>query len=213
MHNSRYTIPFLDCLFVLLLGTISLLFIALLHINPPTKENDIPTRAELIITMEWDDESNDDVDIWIQNLSTKNGGFPVFFSRASDGIMHLDRDDLGTANDTVLMPDGSRRVIRVNREIVTFRGTEMDARYALNVHMYARRSWNIPAEVRVTIAVLNPSYEIKLEKKVTLERTGDETTICIFEILNGEIVEIDEVTQMAIAGPILRNVNSIQRQQ
>jgi hypothetical protein len=63
--SNRYgsNLSFNDVLFNALLGFVVLFVLALLLINPITKKSDIPAKAEILITLEWEDESADDIDI------------------------------------------------------------------------------------------------------------------------------------------------------
>ena len=111
MSVNRYgsNLSFNDVLFNALLGFVVLFVLALLLINPITKQGDIPTKAELMITLEWDEESRDDIDIWILGPLM---GAPISFQNKHSGFMHLDRDDLGRSND-VMMVDGKKIVIKI----------------------------------------------------------------------------------------------------
>ena len=68
-YRSRTYLSFIDFLFILLLAFISMFILALLLINPITKKSEIERKAEYIITLEWEDKSHDDIDIWIEDLS------------------------------------------------------------------------------------------------------------------------------------------------
>ena len=99
--SNRYgsNLSFNDVLFNALLGFVVLFVLALLLINPITKKSDIPAKAEILITLEWDDMASDDIDIWVQGPT----GVPISFQNKTNGVMHLDRDDLGTTNDRIVV--------------------------------------------------------------------------------------------------------------
>ena len=59
---------------------------------------------------------DDDVDTYVEDPS----GNLVAFMRREEGLMHLDRDDLGKRNDSVL-PDYGVVEYTENRELVTLR--------------------------------------------------------------------------------------------
>ena len=67
----------------------------LLTKNPKKKET-IKPKAEYFIILEWDGEKPYDLDIWVKD----NLGHVVSFRRPDDALIHLERDDLGTINDT-----------------------------------------------------------------------------------------------------------------
>jgi len=166
-HNN---LAFVDFLFILLLAFISMLILALLLINPVTKKSEVERKAEYIIVLEWDNDSQDDVDLWVRNPLKKH----VSFKNKVEGLMHLDKDDLGTINDTLVLPDGTRQVILLNREVVSLRGWH-EGEYVINVHMFNKRT-TIPTNITVQMIKINP-YKILFEEKVVMLKRGEEMTI------------------------------------
>lgn len=144
----------------------ALFIIAFLSMSVEKKKKNIDSNAEFLITVSWDKNSNDDVDTWIEDPE----GHFVWFQRREDGLMFLDRDDTGHANDTIDTKFGPV-TIKDNREIVTLRGT-VPGEYVLNLHMYRKDSLG-PVDVNVQIDKINPfeiilvkiSHSIKQEKK------------------------------------------------
>ena len=106
-------VSFLDLLFNMVVGFVMLFIIAFLLISPITKDKQIEQKAEYIITVTWPLEHWDDVDTWLQDPNGKI----LSFRNKEIGLMHLDRDDLGSRNDKITMPDGTIKYIRENREI------------------------------------------------------------------------------------------------
>ena len=166
-HNN---LAFVDFLFILLLAFISMLILALLLINPVTKKSEVERKAEYIIVLEWDNDSQDDVDLWVRNPLKKH----VSFKNKVEGLMHLDKDDLGLINDTLVLPDGTRQVILLNREVVSLRGWH-EGEYVINVHMFNKRT-TIPTNITVQMIKINP-YKILFEEKVVMLKRGEEMTI------------------------------------
>ena len=166
-HNN---LAFVDFLFILLLAFISMLILALLLINPVTKKSEVERKAEYIIVLEWDNDSQDDVDLWVRNPLKKH----VSFKNKVEGLMHLDKDDLGRINDTLVLPDGTRQVILLNREVVSLRGWH-EGEYVINVHMFNKRT-TIPTNITVQMIKINP-YKILFEEKVVMLKRGEEMTI------------------------------------
>ena len=166
-HNN---LAFVDFLFILLLAFISMLILALLLINPVTKKSEVERKAEYIIVLEWDNDSQDDVDLWVRNPLKKH----VSFKNKVEGLMHLDKDDLGTVNDTLVLPDGTRQVILLNREVVTLRGWH-EGEYVINVHMFNKKT-TVPTNVTVQMIKINP-YKILFEENIVLLKRGEEFTI------------------------------------
>ena len=154
--SNRYgsNLSFNDVLFNALLGFVVLFVLALLLINPITKKSDIPAKAEILITLEWDDMASDDIDIWVQGPT----GVPISFQNKTNGVMHLDRDDLGKSSDYMWI-DGERIVIRLNREVVSMRGIA-PGDYYINLHVYSKNSQSNPTKYTLTLLDVNPYREV-----------------------------------------------------
>lgn len=181
MSNKRGSnnLAFNDLLFNVLIGFVLLFVIAFLLINPITKKSDIPTKAEFIIVLEWDDERYDDVDIWVQRDNT----IPVGFSQKDNSPLHLDRDDLGNINDRYTI-DGQEKIIKLNREVVTIRGL-VPGDYFLAVHLYSKRgNLDGPVKYKVTVIKVNPFAEV-LQAKGELNKIREIHRLPAFTV-NGE---------------------------
>ena len=155
--SSRYdsNLSFNDVLFNALLGFVVLFVLALLLINPITKKSDIPAKAEILIIVEWDNESPDDIDTWVQGPMM---GAPISFQNKHSGSMHLDRDDLGRTSD-IMMIDGEKIVIKINREVVTMRGIAKGD-YYINIHVYNKPGNSEPTKYTITLLDVNPYREV-----------------------------------------------------
>ena len=166
--SNRYgsNLSFNDVLFNALLGFVVLFVLALLLINPITKKADIPSKAEFMITLEWDDEVADDIDIWVLGPS----GMPISFQNKHGGWMHLDRDDLGRSTD-IMMIDGEKVIIKMNREVVTMRGIN-PGKYYINVHVYNKNRITAPTKYTISVIDINPYREIYVMQG-QLENRGD----------------------------------------
>ena len=155
--SSRYdsNLSFNDVLLNALLGFVVLFVLALLLINPITKKSDIPAKAEILIIVEWDNESPDDIDTWVQGPLM---GAPISFQNKHSGSMHLDRDDLGRTSD-IMMIDGEKIVIKINREVVTMRGIAKGD-YYINIHVYNKPGNSEPTKYTITLLDVNPYREV-----------------------------------------------------
>ena len=176
MRKYTSNLAFVDFLFILLLAFISMFILALILINPITKKSEVERKAEYLITLEWDDKSRDDVDLWLEDPM----GRRVSFKNKTVDVMHLDKDDLGQVNDTIRFPDGTSQVIFLNREVITLRGW-MPGEYIINVHMYAKRDIHEDytgrtTKIKVEMLKINP-YKILFEEKLTLSKEGEEVTV------------------------------------
>ncbi|MDA9992106.1 hypothetical protein N9E03_00320 [bacterium] len=154
MSNRRQgsNLAFNDLLFNVLIGFVMLFVIAFLLINPIAKKADIPVKAEFIVVLEWDEDASDDLDLWMQLDKNK----PVGFTNREDTPLHLDRDDLGTTNDRIVV-DGKVIFIKTNRETITIRGI-IPGDYFVTVHAYSKKAVNVP--YTVTVMKVNPFRQI-----------------------------------------------------
>lgn len=191
MKRSNYStnLSMLDLLFLTCAGFASLFVLSYIQIkekNTVSKHN-VEIKAEFIITVTWPSEQDCDVDTYVQDSNNSL----VFFKAREDGLMHLDRDDLGHTND--LNSDGSVGFLE-NREVVTIRGI-VAGEYTVNVHMFAKRKIEGPTPVVVRLEKINP-YKGIINKIVNLENTGDEKTAFRFTLdKNGNILELNDASK------------------
>ena len=169
-YRSRPYLPFVDFLFILLLAFISMFILALLLINPITKTTEVERKAEYLVVLEWDKESGDDVDLWIEDPV----GNILSFRNKTAGLVHLDKDDLGKINDMIYLADGTIQEVELNREVATFRGW-IKGEYIINVHMYTKRGTE-PTNALITMIRVNPYKEL-FEERVALTFRGEEVTV------------------------------------
>jgi hypothetical protein len=169
--------PFYDMLFNMLIAFVFCFIIALLAMNPKAlKAGDIPAKAEYIVTVSWPDMNPNDIDTWVQDP----GGNLVWFRAREAGLMHLDRDDRGLANDSIVV-NGRQIVNPLNQEVVTLRGIAM-GEYTVNAHYYESKDGR-PVEVTVTVVKVNPRAEVVYYGTAKLARKGDEATAVRFTVL------------------------------
>ena len=177
--ESRYksTLAFTDLLFNVLIGFAFLFIIAFILINPITEEANIKSKAEFMVIMEWNDRSHYDVDLWMQDPSKTIVGFP----NRDAGWLHLDRDDLGSSNDTIMLANGEKKTIWLNREIMTVRGMT-PGEYIVNVHLYSTKGRSDgPVDVNVQVLKINPYGEVHNDV-VTLKYNRQEETVIRFKV-------------------------------
>jgi len=184
MSNEKYksTIGFTDLLFNILVGFAFLFIIAFLLIKPEAKKEDFERRAEFVVVMEWDNDASGDIDLYVEDPTNKQ----VSFRYHNHNFMHLDKDDLGAMNDTVINADGSTTTIAINREVVTIRGI-IKGEYVINGHYYSLRSYDKinpkkPAiTVRVELHKVNP-YSIMWVGEKLFNHRGQEETFLRFRL-------------------------------
>lgn len=181
IKNKQLTDPFTDLLFNTLLGFSLLFFISIIFMNPIAKLGNVNFKAEYIISVSWPDNQPDDVDVWVQD---PNQNLLSYRSR-NVGWLHLDRDDQGDLNDTVMI-DGVETVYPINQEVVTIRGI-VSGEYIVNLQYYKSNTMT-PVNVTVKIEKVNPSLKVVFVDKVTLVNEDDETTVVRFNLdANGEV--------------------------
>ena len=188
-YDPRYVsnVAFTDLLFNIVVGLAFLFLLAFILMNPIAKDKDIEEKSDFIIILTWDDESGDDIDLWIRDPL----GNLLSFRNREDALMHLDRDDLGQRNDVVQTQFGEIEY-NENREIVTLRGI-VPGEYVINVHMYMRRDPSPTTLVTVQLDKINPFSTIMI-KRISLGDSGDEKTAFRFTLdKEGEVIEVNEL--------------------
>ena len=225
--NVRFksSIGFIDLLFNILLGFAFLFIVAFLLIKPEAKKKDFDRRAEFVIILEWNHDALDDIDLHVQDPL----GDRVSFRLPRINFMHLDKDDLGTRNDTIVNADGTTSTVQINREVVTIRGI-MPGEYIINAHYYSTRQYgnvNIGETfrkeedakvltVKVELHKVTP-YKIMWAGEKIFVSKGQEETFLRFKLdKDGNIVPpftfekkrfINPITGMGVMHPInTRNV-------
>src|SRR5262245_30458058 len=174
--------PFYDMLFNMLIAFVFCFIVALLAMNPKAlKAGDVPAKAEVLITVTWPDMNPNDIDTWVQDPA----GRLVWYKQREVGLLHLDRDDRGLANDTIVV-DGKQIINPLNQEVVTVRGIE-PGEFVVNVHYFESKNGE-PVNVTVTVVKVNPRAEVVFHGQTTLARKGDEATAVRFTLQpNGSI--------------------------
>lgn len=186
--TNKYSsnLAFIDLLFNLILGFVFLFVVSFLMINEPEKKSEIEQKAEYIIVLDWDDESDSDIDLWVETPRGKVG-----FMNTQVGSVFLDKDDLGHRNDTYGTSMGSEEsnVVHINREIVNIRGFE-PGEYIVNAHFYGGRNKdgsmgnkNVADILTLTVSIykLNP-YSVVHTAEKKFSRVGQEETFARFTI-------------------------------
>ncbi len=186
-RNRQLSDPFTDLLFNTLLGFSLLFFISIMFMNPIAKLGNVNFKAEYIITVTWPDNQPDDVDIWVED---PNGNL-LSYRDSNVGWLHLDRDDQGDLNDTVMI-NGVETVYPINQEVVTIRGI-VSGEYVVNLQYYKSSSGQ-PVPVTVKIEKVNPSLKVVYIDKIVLENEDDELTVLRFTLdANGEVADINHL--------------------
>ncbi|MGB7302425.1 MAG: hypothetical protein WA888_23315 [Burkholderiaceae bacterium] len=176
--------PFYDMLFNMLIAFVFCFIIALISINPKAlKAGDVKAKAEYIVTLSWPDNDPNDLDLWAQGPN----GELVWFRAREAGLMHLDRDDRGLSNDTVLV-DGRKIVNPLNQEVVAIRGISA-GEYVINAQYYESSKDGVehpnagkPVEAALTVVKVNPRAEVVFYGLRVLAKRGTEATMVRFTV-------------------------------
>ena len=188
--------PFYDMLFNILIAFVFCFIIAFISINPKAeKSGDIPAKAEFIITLSWPDNDPNDLDLWTQGPS----GEVVWFRNREAGLMHLDRDDRGSSNNTIMI-NGKKVVNPLRQEVTTIRSI-VPGEYVANVHYYETKDdaagesrLGQPVEATLTVIKVNPKAEVIFYGQATLEGRGKESTMVRFTVdPNGGVDNINTI--------------------
>jgi len=183
---------FTDLLFNALLGFAFMFFISFALIQKPVDEGNIESKAEFIISVEWEDYHPDDVDLIVEDPL----GNIVYFQNKEDGLMHLDRDDRGTLADRLII-DGVNVENPANQEIITIRGI-MAGEYIVNLLHY-KANFVVPLKTKVKIEKINPRVEIVYFGDHFLTKTGDElTAVRFFLDEKGNVQDLNFVEKLLI---------------
>lgn len=168
--------PFYDMLFNMLIAFVFCFVIAILAFNPQArKAGDVPAKAEFMVTVSWPDNNPNDVDTWV----LEPGGKTLWFRQRDAGMLHLDRDDRGAKNNSVLV-NGKLITSAIRQEIVTLRGI-VPGEYVVNAHYYDSADQQ-PVEVTVAVVKVNPQAEIVYTGTQQIPRKGDERTLVRFTL-------------------------------
>src|SRR5215813_2817851 len=143
--------------------------------NPEAKEGKVESKAEFIITMTWPDEHPDDMDLYAEDPL----GNIVWYHVREGGFMVLDRDDRGSANNTLTI-DGRKVTSPFRQETISIRGI-VAGEYTVNVHYFlATKGGPVPTVVKVE--KINQQGEVVSHENVVRNRMGEEKTAGGFQL-------------------------------
>jgi hypothetical protein len=190
--------PFSVMLFKGLQVVAFLFFIALLAMNPEAKEGKIESKAEFIITMTWPDDHPDDIDLYVEDPL----GNIVWYHVREGGFLVLDRDDRGSANNTITV-DGRKITSPFRQETVSIRGI-VPGEYTVNAHYFLATKGG-PVPIVVKTEKINPTVEVVSHDHMTLDRMGEEKTAVRFKLAaNGSVIDVNHRPKSLIQ--LTRNV-------
>lgn len=171
--------------------------ILFLMINPSQKKTDgVKPKIEYLITLSWPKDLDYDVDIWIMDPEGKI----IYYDKKEVGFVNLERDDLGTKNNTVQI--GQKMVTVVtNEELVSFRGFK-PGEYVINAHLYSAEGDSaarpVPLfKIKLMIQKMNPSVETVYEGMAELSTVRQEVHLVRFN-LSSEGVASEITNEMPV---------------
>jgi len=210
--KSKYgsSVAFTDLLFNIVVGLAFLFLLAFILMNPIAKEKDVEEKSDFIIILTWDDDSGDDIDLWVRDPL----GHILSFRNRETGFMNLDRDDLGLSNDKVMLPDGDYTYVYRNKEVASLRGTH-EGEYLVNVHVYNKKpgkdSSMKPSNIRVELIKLNPYKEVTQAEFIAIKR-GQEFTAFHFTLdEDGEVIGIRDEREPLIGSSSVSTGDDVTR--
>ena len=178
---------FTDVLFNALLGFAFMFVIAFALMAEPTDGGNVEAKAEVLVTVRWEDRHPDDVDTLVEDPS----GNLVWYHNRDAGLMHLDRDDRGLFQDRIVL-DGEEISNPINQETVTVRALT-PGEYVVNVLHY-QANYAEPLPVSIKVEKLNPAVELVYYGQRELAGSGDEQTAVRFTIgANGKVLGTNEL--------------------
>jgi hypothetical protein len=136
------------------------------------------------------------------------GGNVVWFRSREAGLMHLDRDDRGNSNDTILV-DGRAVVNPLNQEVVTVRGVQA-GEYVVNAHYYESSKSEPraappepnaggPVMATLTVVKVNPRAEVVFYGQRLLAAPGTEVTMVRFTVrADGSVTDINTLPRQLV---------------
>ena len=209
MARRKYSsnLSFVDLLFNLLVGFASLFFLAFLLINPVADEGKIDPVTQFMITLTWPDESVADIDLWIRGPD----GQTVSFVSKEGGYMQLDRDDLGTSNDTYFV-NGKQVIVERNLETITINAI-VPGEYTVSVFYYGggpiREDGGkityvyTPTTVEASIIDMHP-FRVNLTRKLDLIHRVEQNVASFVVTEDGQIYDV----RTDIKVPIVKSANA-----
>jgi hypothetical protein len=188
-------ISFIDVAFNIAIFMAIMFILAILQFNPveDTAKGEINSPDTLLVTLNWNDKSVYDVDIYVL---APNGEI-INYKNPDQPWGSLERDDIGIRNDEFIQ-DNITYSFNYNREVVHLRNMA-DGKYYVNVHLYKdgyAQTNRISQDISVDFVQLEPDYQILFKKQFPLSLTEkEEFTLFSFDYAKGKAINVDTMTQ------------------
>jgi hypothetical protein len=191
MKNSRkfdFRTAYIDLLIALLMGTVVIFMLTTLLIAPITKNNEgIKKNADFLISLEWPNEIDCDVDLWVRDPLNNIVSFKI----PESGLMYYERDDMGKRRSVFDVNGVETTIDPDNKEYITLRGT-FPGEYVINVHLYSclqteksegmREGQSVSVPVSVELTKINPTLTIVKHVDIILNKVWQEKTAIRFVV-------------------------------
>lgn len=200
MKHDHFKMSLIDLLLNISVTFVALFMLAVISMNDPVKQKDhnADEQAKVMIVMTWDDNSADDLDLWLLTPEPAKIGY----NAPNGAIANLERDDLGKTND--FTTEGHvKHYVHLNREVLTIR-TLKPGHYVVNVEFYQRKpdpernnTLSVgPVAAKVSLISLDPHYNELAYSEVALPEEGAERTAVSFDVdSQGNVRNVDTTTQ------------------
>ena len=173
MEKRNPFVVFTDAM-LCLFGSAMLMLIVLMIASHNTQTPTVKPPGEYIVTLEWNDKRDVDLDLWM--LDPKKA--MIYFANREDVNISLDRDSRGFVTNRQMLPDG-RIIFSGNKEVITIRAI-VPGDYVIAVGYYAGDLK--PINFAVSVIQLNPGYKEIVGIKQHVEKVGDTKNIVAFHI-------------------------------
>lgn len=181
-----------DVITILASYFIMMFIIAFLYMNPISKTKEIDSVDRYMIKIEWDLNNKSDYDLWVMDPS----GSKVGYTNKNGKATYLDRDDLGAAND-VLVIDGIKYNFEMNRETIFIRQA-LKGKYYVSVHLFGKND-QPPATITVQLIDIRNGARVLAEKKLTDFENREEKFAFSFNMSEKQFVsDVDTETPFSL---------------
>ena len=174
---------------------LAVLAVVVVAVNPPQQARGVEMKAEMLATIEWDVNTDADVDIHMMTPSHQ----PVFYGSRDVGCSNLDHDDRGFLDSVITLDDGSQVRKENAKETISIRCVE-PGHYDLAANLYAYRtnglnqtqSKDLGLKVHVETVGLNPSVRVLYANDIVLDRVGQTVNWASFDMDRQGRVTLDD---------------------
>lgn len=161
-----FSYAFRDLLISLVVVFMGIAALALIPAEKPV--DSIDSQGQLVITSEWDMQSDSDIDLWLRSPTDS----PVGYSRPGGTQCNMVRDDRGRTSSSE-----SR-----NAEMIICRSAKA-GEYIINVVAYHSNDGAYPISVRVKVTFVGSGRtNVMFARVVLLKHHNDQITVIRFKL-------------------------------